>query len=215
MPAIHPHKDHQRFVKLNEEAAVMEDKNMCAVIAAAVITGLDYKTCFEAFERAGRVKGKGTLRSVQKAAFDDLGYDCIDYDLKHIKARYKGAHSKLKYFTTYHPIRFAYAWHDVPDLYMQGPSHAAAFKGGKVIDWSNDKKVRVNKAWVIKKRGAAKEPEEARVTISMTNQDADALAWLLSFDQSSVDQELLPSVNRVYEELVRKTRAVSENQMLP
>lgn len=149
MPKIHPHKDHKRYTQIKKDAKALGDNNMCTVVAAAVLTGLDYKTCFDAFEKAGRKKGRGANVIVQKEAFKLLGFKCVDYKLSEVKKRYKGPHKKLKHFTTYHPIRFAYAWRDVPDVYLQGPTHAAAYKDGLVVDWSNDRKTRVTEAYRI------------------------------------------------------------------
>jgi len=151
MPKIHPHPDHQQYAALKAEIKEFGDTNMCTVLAAAVLTRLSYETCFNAFEQAGRIRGKGANITMQRAAFELLGYKMVEYDLAQIKKRYKGAHANLKNFTTYHPIRFAYAWSGTPDLYIQGNTHAAAYKNERVVDWSNDRKTRITTAHRIVK----------------------------------------------------------------
>jgi len=151
MPKIHPYKDHKLYKKLKKDAKKLGDNNFCTVLAAAAITGLTYKECFDAFEQAGRKKKQGANILVQKKAFKILGYKMVKYPIWNIKKRYKGAHKNLKYLTTYHPIRFAYAWRDAPDLYLQGSKHAAAYVGGKIVDWSNDRKSRVTSAYRVVK----------------------------------------------------------------
>ena len=149
MPRIQKTKDHKLFKKLHKASKSMGDGNSCTVIAAAVLTGLSYQECFDAFEKAGRIKGKGCVLAVQKDALKLLGFKFVPYKLNTIKMRYRGAHRKLKGFTTFHPIRFSYAWEGTPDLWLDCRTHAAAYRDGKVIDWSNDKKRRFTTAYRV------------------------------------------------------------------
>ena len=151
MPEPAQRKMHPIYKKLEKEAKAMGDNNFCTVLAAAALTGLPYKECYEAFEKAGRVKGKGSNLIEQRKAFKSLGYKMTKFNLNKIKKKYKGHHKELKGLTSYHPIRFHYAWRDVPDLWLNMKAHVAAFKDGKVVDYTKTKKRRLLGAYRIVK----------------------------------------------------------------
>ena len=151
MPEPAQRKMHPLYKKLEKEAKAMGDSNFCTVLAAAALTGLPYKECYEAFEQSGRVKGKGVILPVTKKALKSLGYKMTKFNLNTIKKKYKGHHKDLKGLTTYHPIRFHYAWRDVPDLWLDMKEHCAAFKDGKVVDYTKTKKSRLLAAYRVVK----------------------------------------------------------------
>ena len=72
---------------------------------------------------------------------------------KEVVSKYPSPHFNLQGATTHHAVRFAKVWAELPPmmLYTSGYRHVAAFKGGKVHDWTAGRAFRVGSAYVIKK----------------------------------------------------------------
>lgn len=136
----------------------------CAVVAVAVVTGVDYDTAFKALEAAGRVENKPTPRELTKKAIEALGFKINELSYlqrQEVIANYPGVHKGLKNLTSHHPVRFGKVWKDMglTNCLLFSMGHVAALKDGEVQDWSKGRALRVIGVWVIEKD--APEVEEA------------------------------------------------------
>jgi hypothetical protein len=145
------------------------EKNDCTVRAIAAVTGLPYEECHEALRLAGRNKGKGCFRNVQKAALEALGFEIFVSlrwnDLKEFFIdRYPNPHRKnCQWVTTHHPERFAASpgWKEAAEfskepgrgllVYVNG--HVGGYKDGILHDWTKGSSKKVEQVWFVRKMG--------------------------------------------------------------
>lgn len=134
----------QDFFELRKGLA--DDKNFCAAIALAALTGIDAVVVRDALEGAGRKRNCATYSYQMRTALNSFGFDMIQLDWReHAKIieSYPGVHRKLKHITTHRPRRFKKAWADKGNMLMITPDHAAALVDGEVVDWSINNSLRV------------------------------------------------------------------------
>ena len=127
----------QDFFELRK--GLTDDKNFCAAIALAALTGIDVVAVRDALEGAGRKRGGGTYNYQMRTALNGFGFEMIKLDWREhssIIGSYPSVHKNLKHITTHHPRRFKKAWADKGNMLMITPTHAAALVDGEVVDWS-------------------------------------------------------------------------------
>jgi hypothetical protein len=126
--------------------AEVRENGDCAIRAMALLTGADYKTVHALAAKHGRKHGCGTTFSAKHKVLADLGFSLIRVPTSErmaIIACYPGAHKNLQSITTHHPVRFAKVWSNVGDLMFHTQGHVAAFKDGRIHDWSEGRACRV------------------------------------------------------------------------
>lgn len=131
------------------------DRGCCAVVAIAKITNTDVFVVQNLLEVAGRKHRCGTRRSVTKKVLEELGYKIRIVSLGEdadLISSYPGKHKYLKNITSHHPRRFPAAWDREPDQLMFTSSHVLALVGGRVHDWSCNKKLHVTERWYVTKK---------------------------------------------------------------
>ncbi len=146
--------DKGKFWELHSEASELKERNDCTVKAIAIATGCTYKQAHKAMADAGRKNGKGAYVSQQRVALAALGFKMERIDLKsEVVSKYPSPHFNLQGATTHHAVRFAKVWASLPPMmmYTQGFSHVAAFRDGKVHDWTAGRAFRISTAFVITK----------------------------------------------------------------
>lgn len=111
------------------------DDNMCTVIALAAATGIAYGKAFNVYKRLGRRTGRGTYKTVQEVALSQLGYRLELVPYHGCKTIGKAA-SML-------PKTGAF-W-----VYIKG--HVACVNNGKMFDWSENRKHRVQAIYRVVK----------------------------------------------------------------
>lgn len=147
------------FNQLSEESFKLNENNDCTVKAMAVLTGKPYAEVHAAFKAAGRKDRQGADFWIQKKAAEALGFSLrrlTREDEQAIIAQYPGAQKGLANITTRHPVRFAKVWQQLPPMMLHVRAHVAAFKDGKLHDWSVNKAMRVIDIYVVEPIGSAK-----------------------------------------------------------
>lgn len=136
------------YAALAVEATSVNESNDCVPKAIAILSGLPYATVRAAFAEAGRKDRKGTSNEVRDAALKALGYKPVEVPgfCRKMIARYPAPHNTLKSLTSHQPVRFREAWAGTEDLYLQMPRHCAAFKDGRLHDWSEGRLKRIRAA---------------------------------------------------------------------
>lgn len=145
------------YKKLIAESYFANENNDCTVRAIAAACNISYKEAHKAMAEAGRVNGKGAMPAVTMAALESLGFtwERVYYwepRYRMIIARYPKPHHKLHHITTYHPIRFAKVWADMPPCLLSMNGHIAGFKDGSLHDHTSNRYRRVTSIIFVTKK---------------------------------------------------------------
>jgi hypothetical protein len=139
------------FCDLQEHSRNFNEINDCAVKAVAVACGVDYPVAHAALKAAGRKDRKGASIKTILKAFEALGFAARPWTFKDQKdfiALYPGRAKLLQSITTHHPERFRRVWEDAvtePTMIFTN-GHVAAYRDGKIHDWSRGRALR---AWAV------------------------------------------------------------------
>lgn len=128
------------------------DKNYCAILAIAALTGVCPKAVRTSVEDAGRMRGDGTHVWQMIDACKNLGFKMMPIGFQarcDIISQYPGVHKNLRHITTHHPRRFSKVWANKPNMLMITANHAAAYIDGVVVDWSVNTSLRINELYTI------------------------------------------------------------------
>lgn len=140
----------EQYVSLAEKAKEVKDDKMCAVIALAAITGLDYELAHAALAYEGRETGNGTQTVQIESALKKLGFEIQTRDRFDFIRRYHGFHADvLKNVTTHHPERFPAVWKDGKKYLFFTKNHVAAIVDGVNHDWTKGEAKRVQTIWEV------------------------------------------------------------------
>jgi len=140
------------YARVSLDSDRHNEANDCSIKAVALLLELSYSEVHTAFTQAGRKPRHGTYNHTLDKALKLLGYRRLlmppSY-LKRIIAQYPAPYNlRYKNCTTYHaqhPL-FTHAWQGLPPLLLQTSGHHAAFKDGRVHDWSDNKRLRIIEA---------------------------------------------------------------------
>lgn len=161
MPRIKRCETSEVFGQLYANACQMNETNDCTVKAIALLCDTSYEAAHAALKAAGRQDRKGAYVHQQTKAIQALGFKLSYLGNRsiHTRARgysdiiasYPGVHKNCKSITTHHPRRFPAAWANQPNMLMITRGHAAAFKDGRVHDWSENKALPVVELYAVEK----------------------------------------------------------------
>lgn len=138
------------YASLAEKAKEVKDDKMCAVIALAAITGLDYELAHAALAFEGRDTGNSTHVIQIENALAKLGFEVKTRDRFDFIRSYHGFHAEvLKNVTTHHPERFPAVWKDGKKYLFFTKNHVAAVVDGVNHDWTKGEAKRVQTIWEV------------------------------------------------------------------
>lgn len=133
------------------------ETNDCAVLALQRVTGLSYEACHAALQAAGRQFREGTPRNATKAALKILNWRIVHIWSPAALAATTGQRSLP---TTQSVSLRNEAWQALPDMLLFMPRHVAAFRAGKIIDWSADNRIAIEAGWQVAPQHAKAQPPE-------------------------------------------------------
>ncbi len=119
--------------------AELGERQDCSIKAIALVTSLPYRTVHAEFAKAGRKKGTGTYRSMQRRVLMNLGFKAI------VDTNPRQPNGSRYTPKTIHRFCNTGAWL----AYKRG--HVFAIVDGEVIDWTAGRKHHITEAWRIKK----------------------------------------------------------------
>lgn len=128
------------FDHLKTESIARGERNDCAVIAIAAVTGATYAEAHRALAEAGRVSRDGSYPEIMRAALSALGWavrDLMAWDVTGTASvQYREARDG--------------ALADAPDMLLRSPGHVAALVSGQLIDAeTRDGFTRIDDFWQI------------------------------------------------------------------
>lgn len=136
------------YSKLREASKTYGEKGDCAVVAVAIACEVSYDEARKALRKAGRKDRQGTYTYQIRKAVESLGFTWKEWTIKERLAlldsypRNKGRHPAS--LTTRHPIRYAETWGQIDQTMMVFTAgHVAAFRDGKLHDWSENRSNRI------------------------------------------------------------------------
>src|SRR5262245_49498871 len=122
----------------------MNERNDCAVVAVAIVCGVDYKVAHAALAAEGRKPRRGTYNAMTQSAIKKLGKTLRPIRTRDIIETYPMPHRRnCQYVTTHHPRRFPKSWDPKKVYLISVRGHILAVKNGEVQDWSRNKSMRV------------------------------------------------------------------------
>jgi hypothetical protein len=138
------------FEALYEMSRKMKETNDCSVVAIAVLCGVTYQEAHAAMKAQGRKDRQGAYDFQIIRAARSFGKSIQRVEVQSIIDQFPGNHKTLKSMTTYHPIRFRKVFESMVGSYMVFTScHVCSLVDGKIIDWSNDKALRVTSMFEV------------------------------------------------------------------
>ena len=146
----------ETFSDLQEYSRAFKEHNDCAVKAVAVCCGVDYAVAHKALKDAGRKDREGTPFMVIRVAVEALGFKARQWTFQDRQAfigLYPGRAKLLQSITTHHPVRYKKVWEEEIEhptmIFTKG--HVAAYRDGKVHDWSRGRSLQAWTLWSITK----------------------------------------------------------------
>ena len=143
------------------------EKNDCAVVALSIFLEVPYAEAHKVLAENGRKPRKGTKRETTEKAILALRpnakikkyfvKEARTHSLEHrdgyrpieeIKGKYPRLY-KTKNFTIKHLEWFGETWSDIDNALIFVNRHVAAFRNGKVEDWSKGKRKHIQEIWLI------------------------------------------------------------------
>lgn len=123
------------FAKMAEESKAINERNDCAVKALALCAGIPYDQAHTLLRRNGRRWRKSTKWHVFWPAFESLGL-------------------KREQFTTRHKTIVAFGRRPPHGTYLIATrGHLACCRDGKVEDWTEGRRHRIQRVWRVTKVG--------------------------------------------------------------
>lgn len=140
------------FEMKNTALHSLNDKNHCAVLAIAVLTGEPVEKVQAACEERGRKRGQGTCTFIMRNVLRDFGWTVREADPMTFIRQYPGNHGRvLKNVTTHHPARFNKVWKEVPRALLFSRGHVSASDHGELHDWAVGRALRVHTIWIVER----------------------------------------------------------------
>lgn len=138
-----------KFNELQRASEAMNEHNDCAVKAVALYCEVSYQQAHAVLKSLGRKDRCGTLDIVIRKAIRRITGNSL-FLAHHMDwvSEYPAPHHNLKSMTTYHPVRFKKVFEKKTGKYLifvRG--HVLVMIDGEVIDWTNDKAMRVESVW--------------------------------------------------------------------
>jgi len=153
MSLIQQMQDPETFSNLVEAGKAFGEKNDCTVKAVAAICDVSYEEAHEALKKAGRKNKQGAEDHVTIKAVKLLGFEMRNNTNSiemMIRKRMPEKHKGIENLTTYHPRRFPQAWSKVPKrMLLTCSKHIAAYRNGRVIDYTQRKACRIKNFYVV------------------------------------------------------------------
>ena len=142
------------FCRMEDAARAKNERNDCAVKAVAIVCDVTYDEAQAMLKRFGRKDGDGTsffaIREAVKA-FGKTPREWSYLDWQAFIQLYPGRAKELSWITTHHPVRYKKVWDakiNTPVLlFTRG--HVAAYRDGKLHDWSVGRALRAWSIWSI------------------------------------------------------------------
>lgn len=154
MPAIYKTTTTELYQEIRAASEASGETNGCAVVALAILCETTYAKAHDALAKHGRKVKNGTYIAQYRAASADLGFTMVRFDPERIRKHYPKPHQTLKSVgTTHHPRRFPEAWKDAPPLLLSMRKHIAAFREGKVHDWTINNTKRITEMYEMRRKG--------------------------------------------------------------
>lgn len=143
------------FSGLYQERAALNENNDCAIYCLAIVLGVSYETLARQSYQLGRKRGEGTRWTIIHALAESHGFRLrrMSYiEMRQIiDTEYPERDRVLQNITTHHPVRFAKAWRNKPTMILDCRRHVAAFKDGRVHDWTEGRAMRVWALWLVER----------------------------------------------------------------
>ena len=131
---------YNEYKRLKELAEMMGDRGSCGPIALAAATGIKYQEAFNIYAEEGRKKGHGVYDHQIVNATKRSGFYPCQHSPRYLMGDYKYANTMT--------FNNAAKVLDKDKTYMLvGSSHVATLRNGRVIDWTQGRKLQVQ--WVI------------------------------------------------------------------
>lgn len=116
---------------LSQASARKGEKNDCAVMALAVVAGVDYDIAHEKMKEFGRKDRDGTPNVITRRALQDFGLTCVS----------------IKELTNGRTVKTLKTWleRNLPrrKALIVTSGHICAWDGEHVVDWAADRLLRV------------------------------------------------------------------------
>jgi hypothetical protein len=144
------------YKEMKAKANRYGETNDCSVLAIALVTGASYEAAHDALTAVGRDWREGTSVEAIGEALERLGFVILRTWTPARLALQAGLQRKR--VTTADMGLDPDAWEDIPDMIFYVPGHVAAFKNGKVHDWTNDRTAPILEGWEITRKNALPKP---------------------------------------------------------
>ena len=131
---------YNEYKRLKELAEMMGDRGSCGPIALAAATGMKYQEAFDIYEKEGRKKGHGVYDHQIVNATKRSGFYPRQMYSRYLMKDYKYANTM-----TFNNAAKVLSKHKT--YMLVGSSHVATLRNGKIIDWTQGRKLQVS--WVI------------------------------------------------------------------
>jgi hypothetical protein len=119
-----------------EASEAKGETNDCTVKALAITTGRDYDDCHKALAKVGRKKGRGTTFHRVQLAAKALGFEMKLRDHGEFRAKTIISAERDRLLRS-------------GNLILGTCNHAAAMVDGKVLDWTEGRRHRIQTVWNI------------------------------------------------------------------
>lgn len=148
--------------KLKTTSLAMGECNDCTVIAVAVAAGVDYEVAHEAMHRAGRRKGRGAQLTVVWRALRSLGFE-----VECLRTKYARRVAAEGVAIAERPPAWVHRAKTATSLGAFLPArgnllaltsrrrHILACRGGKVLDWTEGRRHRIDEIYRVKRAAYA------------------------------------------------------------
>lgn len=142
----------QEYLSLREASRANGERDDCAVVAVAAVTGVTYEVALQALTAAGRRPRNGTYTRTIHEALQAIGFRVVRMDARaDFIARYPAAHQCLKSVTTHHPRRFHGVWADGAAYLLYTANHVAAVVNGVNHDWTHGRALRAQQIFRVER----------------------------------------------------------------
>lgn len=153
MPALKKQPLTETYVALEAHSDSIGERLDCAVKAVAIACQVEYSVAREALAAAGRKHGKRTMDTCWKEAMEALGYRATKVSVAWEVAKLQSYPKKgIASITTGHPNRFPKQWADEQPMLFRVRGHIAAFRDGKLHDWSANRSLPCFELYTVEKK---------------------------------------------------------------
>ena len=134
--------DSIKFLQKIGNSVRSDDRNGCALIATAVVSGLPYSEVYDMYKRLGRKHGRGTPLVACRRVMERIGATRLrEYTISGLVSKPGGKNPTVLQFSKQNPVGTFF-------LLVRG--HALAVVDGKIYDNLTTKRARIYEAWRVK-----------------------------------------------------------------